>query len=273
MSKKRLIFTLIYSDGFYNLSRNFRLQKVGNLDWLNNHYNFKKISFYIDELIIIDASRDKKKNENFFHDLRSLSKGCFAPIAAGGGINSLNDVETFFANGSDKIVINSIIHENPELIHAISNKYGNQSIIASVDTKIIDNTYRVFINNGKTLIKDSLKVYLEKIMKYPIGEIYLNSIDRDGVGQGLDLDLLNFLPEECKLPIILSGGVGKTTHFIDGLNHNKISAVSTANLFNFIGDAIKNARQEIISTNIDLPSWNYNDTEKFYNIFNKQEIY
>ena len=271
MSKKRLIFTLIYSDGFYNLSRNFRLQKVGNLEWLNNHYNFEKISFFIDELIILDASVDKKKSENFFLDLKLLSKGCFAPIGAGGGINSLSDVENFFTSGSDKIVINSIIYENPQLIHTIADKYGNQSIIASVDVKIIDGTYRVFINNGKTLIEDNLKIYLEKITKYPIGEIYLNSIDRDGTGQGLDLDLLNFIPKECNLPIILSGGIGKTNHFIDGLNHNKISAVSTANLFNFIGDAIKTARQEIISSNIDLPFWDYCDIQDFKNIFNKKE--
>jgi len=267
MSKKRLIFTLIYSDGCFNLSRNFKLQNVGDLSWLKNHYDFSKISFSIDELLILDASREKKKTSNFFLNLNSLSSECFIPVGAGGGIENLEDAKLFFENGADKVILNSVIFKNPEILNKLSKKYGHQSICVSIDFKMIDGNYFVVINNGQELIDIRLDKYLNKIMNYPIGEIYLNSVDRDGTGQGMDKNVLNFLPKKFKFPIILGGGAGKSSHLIDGLKDSRISAVSTANLFNFIGDGLKVAREEIILTKIDVPIWEYSIAKKFKNIF------
>ena len=268
MSKKRLIFTLIFSEGYYNLSRNFKLQKAGDLDWLKNNYDFSKISFSIDELLILDASKNKKKSNNFFTDLNALSSQCFVPIGAGGGIKDLNDAKMFFQNGADKIILNSIAFNNPKTIYDISERYGHQSICISIDFKLIDEKYRVFINNGQDLIDLDLQSYLKKILNYPVGEIFLNSIDKDGTGQGLDTNVLSLIPENFQLPIILGGGGGKASHLIDGLHDKRLSAISTANLFNFIGDGLKVARGDIISANIDLPVWEYNIAENFKNIFN-----
>ena len=268
MFKKRLIFTLIYSDGFFNLSRNFKLQKVGDINWLKNHYDFSKVSFSIDELLILDASKNKNKTDNFFSDLNSLSEQCFVPIGAGGGINELTDAKKFFKNGADKIILNSVTFENPKVINDLSERYGNQSICISIDYKFINETYRVLINNGQNLIDLDLESYLKKISNYPVGEVLLNSIDQDGTGQGFDRKVLNLIPDNFKFPIILAGGAGKASHLIDGLKENRISAVSTANLFNFIGDGLKVAREDIISANIDLPDWEYSIAEKFKNIFN-----
>ena len=70
------------------LSRNFRLQKVGDLHWLKENYNFSQISFFIDELIVINISRSHNNQKSFLLDLEKLSKDCFLPISAGGGIKS-----------------------------------------------------------------------------------------------------------------------------------------------------------------------------------------
>ena len=267
MSKKRLIFTLIYSDGFFHLSRNFKLQKVGDINWLKNNYDFSKNSFYIDELLILDASKNKKKTDKFFSDLNSLSEQCFVPIGAGGGINELTDAKKFFKNCADKIILNSVTYKNPKIIDDLSRKYGNQSICISIDFKFINGNYRVLINNGQNLIDLDLEGYLKKISSYKIGEILLNSIDKDGTGQGLDLKVLNLIPHDFNFPIILAGGAGKASHLVDGLNENRISAVSTANLFNFIGNGLKVAREEILYSNIDLPSWEHSNVNKYKNIF------
>ena len=90
MLKKRLIFTLIYSDGFFMQSRNFRLQRVGNIEWLLKNYKFQETSFFIDELIILDASRVKKLSNSFLNIVEELAKECFIPISVGGGIKSIN---------------------------------------------------------------------------------------------------------------------------------------------------------------------------------------
>tara|TARA_B100000787_G_C16197903_1_gene302322 strand:- start:5766 stop:6575 length:810 start_codon:yes stop_codon:yes gene_type:complete len=266
MLKKRLIYSLIYADGFYMLSRNFRLQKAGDIDWLLQSYDFSKISFCIDELIILDASREKKLEKFFLENLKKLSSHCFVPISSGGGIKNLDDAKKLFSNGADKVIINSMLYKDPKLIENISGKWGSQSIIASVDVKFIDNDYFVFIYNGQENTKIKLKNYLDNILKYPIGEIYLNSIDRDGTGQGLKFEILNFLPKNCITPIIFCGGVGQENHIIDGLADDRLSAVATANLFNFIGDGLNLARKKIILSKIEIPHWSYRDAIKYKNI-------
>ena len=83
----------------------------------------------------------------------------------------------------------------------------------------------------------------------------LHSIDRDGTGQGFDFDSLLFLNNKCNLPIIISGGAGNGRHLIEGLRDNRIDAVSSSHLFNFIGDGLKRARQEALENKIKLASW------------------
>ena len=83
MLRKRIIFTLIYADGFFNQSRNFRLQKVGDINWLEKNYKLKEIAFSIDELIIINASREKKDIDLFSKELKRIVNSVFIPITAG----------------------------------------------------------------------------------------------------------------------------------------------------------------------------------------------
>ena len=79
MLKKRVIFTLLYDKGYYNLSRNFRLQNIGDIKWLKQNYNFSQISNAIDELILLNVSRDDKNHEYFFENLKRLNEECFIP--------------------------------------------------------------------------------------------------------------------------------------------------------------------------------------------------
>ena len=133
MLRKRIIFTLLYCDGFFCLSRNFKLQKIGNYEWLLKNYNFSKISQYIDELIILDVSRKKNNREAFLKTAKSLSANCFMPIAIGGGVKDLDYVDKLMASGADKIILNTSIFDNQILVKKIAKKIGNQSIIASID--------------------------------------------------------------------------------------------------------------------------------------------
>jgi cyclase len=103
---------------------------------------------------------------------------------------------------------------------------------------------------------DSAKNILEKTLKLPVGELILNSIDRDGTGQGLDFEILSLLPNFIDKPIIFSGGVGNPSHLLEGLNNRQIDAVATANLFNFVGDGLFNARDYLTQNGVDLAKWN-----------------
>lgn len=253
MTSKRLIFTLLYDDGSFMLSRNFRLQKIGNLDWLEKNYGFSNVGFHIDELIVLDVSRSKRNTEKFCEDLKRLTNNCFAPIAAGGGIRSIDHAQQLLRSGADKIVVNTALHDQPELVEELAHKFGNQCVVASIDAQKINNSYRVYKQNGYIETSDSLEKCFLKCAGMPIGEIYLTSMDRDGTSNGLDFEMLNQLKHVNHLPLIFKGGVGNAEHIVAGLSDDRIDAVATAHLLNFVGDGLEKARRHTVAKGIDLP--------------------
>ncbi len=259
MLKKRLIFTLLHDSGSFMLSRNFRLQRVGDLEWLNRNYDFRKISRCIDEVVVLDVTRDNRNIEKFAKVLEEFTAGIFCPVSAGGGISSVSDAKLLLRSGADKVVLNSSLTENPKLVSEIAQEFGAQCIIGAIDLdSLADGTTVVTRSSGSHPVLDEpAQVVISRICNLPIGEIYLNSIERDGTGQGYKFELLDLVPKTCSLPIIMAGGVGFASHLIAGLEEIRIDAVATAHLFNFVGDGLKNARDEVGKRGIPLPQWDY----------------
>lgn len=238
------------------LSRNFRLQKVGDLEWLQANYNFSHISFSIDELVVLDVTRGERDTEAFCSTLKMLTEGCFVPIAAGGGVRTIEHARTLLRSGADKVVVNTPLYENKAFIAELASEFGQQCVLASMDIKrASDGSYRVWIESGSKCLEGSASHWIEEITNNAVGEIYLNSIDRDGTGQGYDLALLDLLPSDMPKPVILAGGVGNAMHLAEGLADSRVDAVATAHLFNFVGDGLKQARQSLIAGGVDLPVW------------------
>ena len=260
MLKKRLIFTLLFDGIGFVLSRNFRLQRVGDLSWLQMNYNFENTARSIDELIVLNVARGKFDPKNFPDALKSLSKGCFMPISAGGGIRSIEDAGVLLKSGADKVVINTMLITDYNLVQQIANKYGKQCIVASIDMKRSpDGQFTQYIDSGKTQLSGDPRLILERLQDGPIGEIYLNSMDRDGTGQGYDMDVLELLPTNCTKPVILAGGVGNSNHLDLGLRDNRVDAVATAHLFNFVGNGLESSRKNLVSNGHRFPTWNFDD--------------
>lgn len=256
MLKKRVIFTLLYSNGQFMLSRNFRLQKVGSLEWLQANYNFSQISFSIDELVVLDVTRGEKCLDRFCSALKKLAEGCFAPIAAGGGVHSIEAARKLLRAGADKIVINTSLYEGSGFASHLASEFGRQCVVGSIDIKKSNHgIYQVWKDNGSICLEGDGAKWVEQIANDEVGELYLNSIDQDGTGQGYDLRLLDLLPDYVSMPVILAGGVGNVNHLAEGLADNRVDAVATAHLFNFVGDGLRRARNKLISNGLDLPFW------------------
>jgi len=256
MLKKRLIFTLLYSSGSFMLSRNFRLQAVGNLDWLQRNYNFSRITNYIDELVVLDVTREKRNLDEFCEVLKSITFNNFIPITAGGGVKDVDSARRLLRSGADKILINSGLFDKSNLARVLSEEYGQQCVVGSMDLKRSKSgEFQVWSEDGGKLNEAPAKDLLKRALKDSVGEIYLNSMDRDGTGQGLDFEILELLPEKVNKPIIIAGGAGNSDHLMVGLKDSRVDAVATANLFNFVGDGLKKARQELLSGGIVLPMW------------------
>jgi len=259
MLRKRIIFTLIYSQGFFMLSRNFRLQKVGDLNWLERNYKFQKIAVSIDELIVLNATKENKSIKEFANIVSSLVNDVFIPIAAGGGIKSVEDAEILFNNGADKIVLNSLLVENPKMITQLVQKYGSQSIVACIDYKNINGVNEVYIQDGTKKVDMELEDYIRYVVGLDIGEVYLNSIDKDGTGFGYDLETIKRVEKKISVPLIIAGGAGNESHLIEGLSNDGVSAVATANLFNFVGNGLPNARIKVLESGLNIANWNVNN--------------
>jgi len=253
MIKKRIIFTLLYSDGYFYLTRNFSLQKVGNIKWLITNYNFIQISSYIDELIILNIRKKKENFENFCNIIKLLSKNIFIPIAAGGGISCVDDAKKILRSGADKVVCNKLLRDNKDILKDIKNIIGQQSIVGSIDIKIKNNLLYVYDSESGKCVCNLSDVFKNDINEI-VGEYFINSVDKDGTGQGFCKYLLSKISDYTNNPIIIAGGAGNWMHLLEGLKEKKINGVATANLLNFIGNGLKSARKEIIKE-IDLPVW------------------
>ena len=246
MLKKRIIFVLFYLDGFFYLSRNFSLQKVGNVEWLLEKFQFLSIGDFIDELIILDVSRDRKLTSSLFQfekDINTLMEKIFVPLTLGGGIRSIEQASMYFQLGADKVSLNWALGKKPKLISEIVRIYGSQAVVVSLDVKYTTKCYTIFIENGKTPIGSLLEMshYAEDL---GAGELLVTSIDNDGTGFGLDIRMLCEL-QELSIPIIGAGGAGKPAHFLEALVLDNISGIATGNLFNFMGKGFYELRNHL----------------------------
>jgi cyclase len=237
-------------------SRNFRLQKIGDFDWIQKNYNFSRMSRYIDELCILNVSANRNSHRQFIDTLKNLSQGCFTPITAGGGVRDYAGARDFFNSGADKVILNSALFDNPELISNIALDYGKQAIVGSVDfVRSADDALRVHqkISGDSNFHNPSERLHF--FNQLSVGEWYLNSINRDGTGQGLDLSIIDEVSEILDASLIIAGGVGNFHHIAEGLDDRRVSAVATANLLNFVGDGLKQARVNLVLEGYHLATW------------------
>ena len=167
---------------------------------------------------------------------------------------------TLLRSGADKVVVNTTLFDDEVLIEELASDFGQQCIVASIDVKH-DNSlgYQVWIENGEKCIAGNVGRCLRNILELPVGELYLNSIDRDGTGQGYDLKVLEELQPAMPIPVIIAGGAGQYHHLAEGLKDVRVDAVATAHLFNFVGDGLAKARLGLLGQGFSLGEW---DIEK-----------
>ena len=216
---KRIIFSLNFLDGILYRTRNF------SPDYRYTHNLIDLWS--IDEIIINDITRNidfsSSKKIKFLEVLKTLSKGSFVPFSVGGQIKSLKNIETLLNSGADKIILNSVTYENKSFIKEAANEFGSSCIVVSIDAKYNKNeNFNIYSNNGAKKEKAKLINHIKEIQDYGAGEIFLQSIDKDGTLEGFDLNLINFVKDHVKVPFIICSGAGSWKHFLEVLKLMKL---------------------------------------------------
>jgi cyclase len=256
---RRLIFTLLYDSGHFMLSRNFRRQRVGSIDWLFDNYDFASVSRGLDELMVLDVSRGARNAEDFADKVQHIASRCFIPMTVGGGIDSLETAQRYMHSGADKLLLNSSFSNAPALCRALADRFGRQCIVAGIDYTGTGGARSVKVCNGSQDVATGLSEWVEHLQQNGAGEILFQSMDQDGTGMGLDLEVVDTLHTRPEVPCIVMGGVGKAEQIIAGLRHPSVDAVATANLFNFIGAAFLDVRRSIASAGVQMAQWKEGD--------------
>ncbi len=215
-------FALVKTKGFGSNAR-----MIGNAVQAARVYNSRNV----DELVFLDIYASKKNRKMNLQMARLIIDECFMPVALGGGIKTIKDIEDLLAIGADKVVLKSKIIENPEFINEASSIYGNQCITLAIDAvKKEDNRYYLYNILGKEIL---LFEFLKKIESYNFGEIILTSVNNDGMMNGFDIKLVSEVEKMINVPIVVSGGAGNLDHFKELFSKTNIEAVGASSIFHF----------------------------------------
>jgi cyclase len=186
----------------------------------------------VDEIVYIDMHRTSG-GRRLLDFLPEIARNCFAPLATGGGIRTLEDIHNHLTLGADRVVINTIAFDNPDFIAQASHRYGAQAIVVSIDARCHADGYEVVVEGGRRPTGRKVEDWAAEASARGAGEIFVNSIDRDGMGQGYDTDLIRRVAGAVHTPVIACGGVGCMDHLPDGVVQGRAQAVAASNIFAF----------------------------------------
>lgn len=251
MLKKRLIAVIIVKDNQVVQSIKFKHTNVIHSDAKHAMVSFN--DWDIDEIILLNVSRDRSSQSSFLDAVRNASRYCFVPLAVGGFVDSEDYASELLRSGADKIVLNTAIYLNPNLIQSLSNKYGAQCLVGSIDIKqdSINTKPTVWIDRGRVNTGEMLIPTALRAQSLGIGEIMLNSIDHDGARKGYALESLSELCASVSIPVIAFGGVFTWKDLLDGVNAGA-DAVAAANIFHYTEQSTRKAKSFLANSNISV---------------------
>lgn len=260
MKKKRLIPVLLLRNGWLVQSKQFRrYQNLGN-----PVSAVKRLSEWAsDELIYLDISHDDSydlrrddlghpNRHSLFEIIEDVSKVAFMPITVGGGIRSIQDIEKRLLLGADKISLNTMAVEEPKLVELAAREFGSQCIVVSIDVKITEEGFRVATHGAAQVTTYSPQDLAKMMEQLGAGEILLNSVERDGMKNGYDLELLDQVVDSISIPVIACGGVGDWGHLAEALEQTGVDAVAAANIFHYSDQSVYLAKKFLYERGLNV---------------------
>ncbi len=198
-----------------------------------------------DELVFLDISATEERRKTLANLVLKVAETINIPFTIGGGISSVEDVETLLNNGADKVSINSSAVKNPQLINDLASRFGSQCIVVAIDAKQIDGHWKVHLVGGKVPTELDLFAWAKEVEQRGAGEILFTSMDHDGTKKGFANKALANLSTELNIPIIASGGAGTIQHFSDAFIEGKADAALAASVFHFKEIAVEDLKKEL----------------------------
>ena len=249
MIAKRIVPCLDVRDGRVVKGVNFAgLQDVNDPVTLARFYNEQGA----DELVFYDITASAEERGLFTDILKGVASEVFIPLTVGGGINEVSDFERVLNCGADKVSVNSGAIRRPQLIEEGAKRYGSQCVVLSVDILRVGDQWHIFAKGGREDTGLEALDWIRQGEQLGAGELVINSMDTDGVKQGFDLELLQAVSEITALPIVASGGAGKSEDFIELFQLPKIEAGLAASIFHYGEVKIPDLKKQLMAADIPV---------------------
>lgn len=238
--------------------KNGRVVKGVNFEGLSDVSSPVELAKYYgengaDELVFYDITASAEERSLFTDILKEVASTIFIPLTVGGGINTVDDFDRVLKCGADKVSVNSGAIKNPELINLAAQRYGNQCVVISADIKRVDGKFCVFAKGGRENTQMEAISWIKRCVSLGAGEVVVNSIDTDGVKGGFDIEMLRAVCDAVNVPVIASGGAGKTKDFVELFKAlPKVDAGLAASVFHFGEIKINELKAELKNNDINV---------------------
>lgn len=249
MLKKRIIPCLDIKNGKVVKGICFEnLKEVGNPATLAKRYEMQNA----DEIVFLDISATEEEREILKEIIEEAASTLSIPLTVGGGIRSLEDFRMILRAGADKVSINSAAIQNSELIQEAAKEFGTQCVVVAIDAKRMGNDFKVFSSGGKINTGKNLVEWAIECERLGAGEILLTSMDRDGTKNGYDIEMLEAVCQNVRIPVIASGGCGSLKNIVEVFQKTKCDAALVASLFHYGEVTVNQVKEELEKNKIKV---------------------
>ena len=189
--------------------------------------------FEVDEIVLLNISSAYSRTPHPIKLLDQYATECFIPLAYGGGITSDTQVAEILNAGYEKVIFNSLLADDPEMLSLIAAKFGSQAVVASIDVRGPTGNREVVVHGNRDVVSTDPGEWAARAVALGAGEVLLTSVDREGTGEGFDLELVVNVSERVNVPVIAHGGAGRRSELIEPISRGGASAVAAGTIFVF----------------------------------------
>jgi imidazole glycerol-phosphate synthase subunit HisF len=205
-----------------------------------------------DELVFLDITASSGNRATMVEVVRRTAEEVFIPLTVGGGVRAVADARALLRAGADKVGVNTAAVSRPELVAELAAEFGAQCVVVAIDARRAPGGFEVFTHGGRKPTGLDAVSWAAEVERLGAGEILLTSMDRDGTGDGFDLELTRAVVDGCGVPVIASGGVGGLAHLVDGVTRGGADAVLAASIFHFGAHTVAEAKQAMAAAGVTV---------------------